>query len=1008
MALTNEHKHLLNTRIQEIRLGVQDKRKKDRSIGIVELISIDTTDGSTSTIIRSAYLMLMRHSIRKVCASMFNWTTDQSDTLFATHFEKEVDHLINTKKAELFLDKALGYENLQEVWNSAATLGWIHQFWHRLDKNALNGLNQIQAKDIPFKTQLFSEQYMVDWLLQNTIGRIWLSICQHNRWDADVEIGNTFKCLKRKRSLWKSHSKLDIAIQLETELEQQWGYFVESEQLQPSTHLHSIRDLKLLDPACGTGHFLITAMTMLFSLYKEEARLRGKENHPEWSTDAIVQSIAKYNLHGLDIDPKVLQVARCSLAIRARQMTDTPVHFQLATPNSANRIVQSLGTLHKSKTLQNKSLFQLLNRPNSYDLVVGNPPYLAVRTLESEVKSYLVEHYPKAKRDLYSCFMERCLELLKPNGLSGLITMRGWMFTSSFSTFRTQMLNHYRLLLLGDLDIGAFPCIDGDIVSVAMSIFAKEPPSPIAVAIQSKEFILRESNLAGYNKAGLLGQYKIHPIHLHQLQQIPESPLVYWWSSTFIERYLNAAKVKDISRTYKGIDTGDNLQFVRKPWEVHPTELSNLEFPLETSNYMPLVMGSKGSKWFEPVQNLIVWKNNGQQLKQRAQTHSGSAIRSPQFFGQKGGLAFSTIGNRFSVRRALYPSIYDSPYLFGGIEDEHLLSLNSTQSSQIMSDLNPTVNFTNGDVQRLPLFTVRNAEIIVGRLKTVFWLHEKHRETSIEFLKPGPSNWHSTQEWAQQIIDGRGNESLPEYEPVTEYPSPFEEVSYAVGVALGRFRPNRGVLNPDLDDLSGALPSGFLFLDGTLQPTSRADGLGHSACRELLNTWGNVKTDLEYPCLRDYLQNGFFEQHRKMYHNRPIHWPLSSQRRTFVVWVTIHRISEDFFTEIISTLEARIKTLKRCEEPLVECEELEQFIATLNNCLNRGPENTNPQRIKTNAQYKLQLDDGVLVNSAPLWPVLKPQWSNPTNCPEIWWNKMCSDGPKNLDWSVTAGRYFER
>ena len=307
MALTNEHKRLLNTRIQEIRLGVQDKRKHDRSIGIIELISIDTFGECTSTINRSAYRLLMRQCVRKVCTSKFKWTTDQSDSLFATHFGKELAQLKNTQKAELFLDNALGCEKLQEVWNSETTLGWIHQFWHLSDKNALQGVNQIKTQDIPIKTQLFSEQYMVDWLLQNTIGRLWLSICQNNGWTPKVYNSNTLLDLNRKRQEWKEQSQLDIPMELETILEGRWGYLVEHPTLATTNSIHSLRELKLLDPACGTGHFLISAMDLMFELYKEERQFRGEEQNPDWSNANILQSIAEHNLHGVDIDQVVLQ-----------------------------------------------------------------------------------------------------------------------------------------------------------------------------------------------------------------------------------------------------------------------------------------------------------------------------------------------------------------------------------------------------------------------------------------------------------------------------------------------------------------------------------------------------------------------------------------------------------------------------------------------------------------------------------------------------------------------------
>lgn len=205
-----------------------------------------------------------------------------------------------------------------------------------------------------------------------------------------------------------------------------------------------------------------------------------------------------------------------------------------------------------------------------------------------------------------------------------------------------------------------------------------------------------------------------------------------------------------------------------------------------------------------------------------------------------------------------------------------------------METLCPGLDFQVGDVLRIPMFNVESSSDIVSTLETIFTIHESHREASVEFQRPGPSPWRHAQAWAQRAVDREQGAPLPPYEPVLDPEPASDHLSFAVGVALGRFAPlgsdPLGVLDPSTADLSHALPHGILYLSATNAdvPHEHArDSLGHAASKPILDAWTTHHAALsEKKPLREYLQEDFFAAvHKPMYENRPIYFPLSSQKK---------------------------------------------------------------------------------------------------------------------------------
>ncbi len=254
-------------------------------------------------------------------------------------------------------------------------------------------------------------------------------------------------------------------------------------------------------------------------------------------------------------------------------------------------------------------------------------------------------------------------------------------------------------------------------------------------------------------------------------------------------------------------------------------------------------------------------------------------------------------------------------------------------------------------------------------------------------------------------------------------------------MALGRFHPDgAGILDPATDALDHALPHGILLLDRTVTAPASGDDLGHAACAPLHAAWQahGPRLDTKRKTLRDYLALDFFKDvHRTMYENRPIHWPLSSAKKTFVAWVTIHRWTADTLTALqarLDQLRTRLdgelddlrqardtgdaKARSAAERRLAKLQgwrsELADLIADMAACADKGPPPTDPSPKKCpprdrDARYAPVLDDGVMINSAALWPLLAPQWKDPKK----WWRELAqAKGRKNYDWSRLAMRYW--
>ncbi|QDE82497.1 type II restriction endonuclease [Myxococcus xanthus] len=1029
-----------------------------------------------------------------------------------------------------------------EAWRDDMTLGWVYQYWNDPDREALDAKlhdrGKLEPHELASKTQMFTERYMVEWLLHNSLGPTWLAMCRKNGWTAEVEQQGVLQALDERRAEWRKKREagevaLDALMPIDGPLEEAWKYYV-PQPLPEDVVKHapaSVRELKLLDPACGSGHFLVVAFDLLAELYREEARHRGES----WSDRQIAEWILERNLHGVDIDPRAVQIAAAAVFLKARTLAKdaSPKQVNLVAPalrlSSLDRQdpallklerdieletgippqltrqlmdvlagVDHLGTLlkvsdavdraieaHRGKfgtaqrqrdlfvqadervevrrddakqvvlerlnaflahhtgeedlglRLRSQQLtaglrFASIVREGQYHLVVANPPYQGTSRMKDA--GYIAKHYPRGKSDLYAAFLERGLELCRLGGASAMVTMRSWMFLSGFTGLREHLLQTFDLRIIGDVDRGAFEEIPDEVVATTMTVFRRfTPASGPSFAMQPTPLDdrSRDSNRTARKRSAVLAQVGAVRFESKTLREIEGSPFVYWWSAQQLRQYVETPKLGSTHEIRKGLCTGNNVRFNRFWWEVAFFPRDAVRSPgappiheRRRMRWQPTIVGAKGQRWCEPLQQLVRWAWEGLEIRVLAEVSTAAVVPSRSFYFRQ-GVAFAAIGSTFSGRLHRYSSVFGdkAPSVFGHGLAGVLCLLNSRSAQDVLSALNPTVSFQAGDVRRLPLFTAGAWEAVEARINGSFDEHESGRETSIEFRQPGRSSWEYTQAWAQQAVDLPKGKPPPTFAPSFVDPTAHHSLSYAVGCAFGRFGADAsGVLS---EAPLHALKNGVLYISAR----NEGDSLDSRACDDMMRHWTKHAALANSESVREWLRDEFFTHHRELYENRPIYLPLASAKRSFTAFVFIHRWNDSTLSTLLA--DHLIPERKAIEGALVDLqsarsnpdkkvramadknyvqhkkwlEELEDFIRVVQEIAEKGPpspdDKTPPREV--DVPYRMDLDDGVMVNSAALWPLLEPMWKDPKK----WWKELATaKGRKDYDWSHLAARYF--
>ena len=616
----------------------------------------------------------------------------------------------------------------EEDWQDAVQIiGWLYQYYNtelkddtfaQLKKNV-----KITKERIPAATQLFTPDWIVRYMVENSLGRLWLE----GHPNAELHDG------------WKYY--LDEAEQ-EPEVETQLAKLREEyKTIKPE-------EIKVIDPCMGSGHILVYAFDVLMQIYTSAG----------WDQREAAQSILKNNLFGLDIDDRAAQLAYFAVMMKARQY-DRRLLTRGIQPNIHSMIESNaLGGAYKlamgdfllskehqetlnylldafidakeygsilclekrdyvgllrawnltaSQTTENlnltlwfaaveheipKLIEQAIILTQGYDVVVTNPPYMAVSNAGAKVNDYVKKNFPDSKADLFAVFIERCGQMAKKNGYQAMITQHAWMFLSSFEKLRTKLLA-VDIVNMAHLGARAFEEIGGEVVQTTSFVIRKSH-----IADYKGEYcrLIEPTSQQGKEDMFLAGENR-YAADQSNFSKIPGSPVAYWLSLQTVDAF-KAKKLYEVFEARNGITTGQNDLFIRYWYEVVP----------KSDKWFKCNKGGSFRRWYGNQEYVIDWENDGFRLKnfRDERGKQRSTLRSIEFnFAQ--AITMSRIGSGITSFRFLPNGFITegaSNNIYFKENWENLLAfLNSKVCDFILELYNPTINVMPDDLRNLPL-----------------------------------------------------------------------------------------------------------------------------------------------------------------------------------------------------------------------------------------------------------------------------------------------------------------
>lgn len=622
----------------------------------------------------------------------------------------------------------------EEDYRSSELIGWLYQFYIAEKKDEVFAAKgKFTASEIPAATQIFTPGWIVKYMVQNTVGRIYLD-------------NNPY----------------------ETEVAQDWKYLVNPSELTPNDCIlryDDLTDLRLADLACGSGHILGEMFDMLYTLYINEG----------YSRREAIENIFRRNLTGVDIDTRAKQLAQFALLLKACQRdasfadchcmprvldmpkdrlpmpADTRLANEIEAINKTLVDADTLGSIMKfslspaarewvaSLGEENEAAQLVLALTEKYAALVMNPPYMGGGNMNAVLSNYVKKNYPEGKADLATVFVERMPQLLQKNGRYSFIIPPSWMFLSTFEGLRKQIIEHQTIDSLLHLSRGVFGADFGASSAVIVNVESKDTYGTYFRLIERtfQEFdqqhlrMLFEQTLANHDFKYNFKEYtkdvislpyseegnRIYYPHVSQqnFEKIPGCPIGYWVSEKIFSRFAGNLALSAVAKPCVGLQTADNARFLRYWHEVNLEKIGfgcgSAEEALGTKRkWFPYNKGGGSRRWYGLQEYIINWENDGLEVR----SNKGAVIRNPNYYFQPSiswsKVSSSTIAFRYFPMGFIFADAGMS--LFPKISYNILQGYcNSNVCSSLMKLLSPTMNYEIGQVSQLP-YIDNNSPII--------------------------------------------------------------------------------------------------------------------------------------------------------------------------------------------------------------------------------------------------------------------------------------------------------
>ena len=600
----------------------------------------------------------------------------------------------------------------EEDWKEVEITGWLYQFYisEKKDKvfNDLKKNIKISKENIPAATQLFTPKWIVKYMVENSLVRLWL----------------------------EAHPDKD--------LQDRWKYYIEPAEQEPEVQKQldeiidrNIRpeDIKVLDPCMGSGHILVYAFKVLAEIYRNAG----------YSEKEIPKLILTENLYGLDIDDRSAQLACFSLMMKAREydsdifkedlnlnlcsihefFVDEEIHLQdyPALKRLCRKFIdgKEYGSLIEVKDFDREEIDKELKRfkkecdlfshavvekveelvkqagilAGKYDVVVTNPPYMGRKGINNQISNYIDEKFSDSKGDLFACFMEKCIKLTKEIKLIAMITQHSWMFLSSFQKLREKILNINTISSMIHLGPRAFEEIGGEVVqSTTFVIMNKNINNYKPVFIRLIDF-----NNAKQKKEEFLScKHKFSHIIQADFFKIPGTPIAYWVSNN-IKQVFNNTLFYEYTISDGQNKTGDNNKFLRFFWEV---ENNNVGI---NNKWLFYAKGGEYRRWYGNIDIVVDWS-----IEAREHYKKDKICRIiPEYLWYKKGITWTLLTSGLNSFRVLSEdSTFDVTGSSIFLKDDHtyyyfLSFLNTKIAMGFIEICSSTVALQVRDVRNLPI-----------------------------------------------------------------------------------------------------------------------------------------------------------------------------------------------------------------------------------------------------------------------------------------------------------------
>jgi hypothetical protein len=630
-------------------------------------------------------------------------------------------------------------------------IGWMYQYYNTEPKDETFALLKknvkITKERLPSATQLFTPDWIVRYLVENSLGRLWLEHCQ-------AEAGMTNEYLNGSYLGWKYYLE---------EAEQEPEVMAQLETLRQDAKNLNPEDIKVMDPCMGSGHILVYAFEVLMQIY---------ESCGYTQRDAARLIIEK-NLYGLDIDDRAFQLAYFAVMMKGRKynrrILTSGIQTNLCSIQESNAIKTELisfiadgnesllkdtqtlvevftdakeyGSILEVPVIDFEALNKRVNAINEavydnimdriiqndvrnhliplikqaeimaqkYDVVITNPPYMGSTGMGLKLGDYVKKHYPDSKSDLFAVFIECCGQMSKINGYQAMVTMQSWMFLSSFVRLRENSINNTSISSLIQIGYNSFPEINSKVAQAVAFVVRRT----VISRYSGKYLDLTNNYTQIYDKELAFFEQKkmgAYCVQSEIFSKIPGKPIAYWVSESVVQNFNKGISIQSIS-DFTGSQhiTADNEKFLRNWWEIHSSEIRN-------DHWKFYAKGGEFRKWYGNLELIVDFSDEALSFYKENKT---SNLLNERYWDQE-GITYTELTSSINTFRYLPPKcIFDKkgPSIVRLEKLEYCLGiLNSPVANMYFKVLNPSISTQVRDVKNLPIIIDNDNKPCIDKL----------------------------------------------------------------------------------------------------------------------------------------------------------------------------------------------------------------------------------------------------------------------------------------------------